>query len=198
MFALFHESTSNHYYFTRHAIRMNIQFNWKNGKVPRGRLGVEHNNLYLKVRIKLMNLNVLMICMPQQKIYGKFSNHTKHRILKESSLLGVFKSSHILVNKIFQIGKQTTSHSGPKLRRTFQAIGYHLIETQSNKFVPGRKVVDSIPDQIVRRQHIVVNTSTKPVRGEHIIRVTDKDPDRAPWEDLNDKEEELEEGDFSD
>ncbi|KAJ3764510.1 hypothetical protein FB446DRAFT_796103 [Lentinula raphanica] len=168
----------------KQAIRRNILVN------PTGKKGrfrgvdwvVEHNNLYSK------------------RIYGgRFSNHTKRRIIKESSLLGVFKSARIMVNRIFRIGRRTTRHSGPNLRKTFRVIKDYIEEIQLNEKIHGRHTTYAIPNQIVRGQHLAMTSKPKPVRGEHVLIISDNDPNAHEWEDIDDGDDnELSEGDISD
>ncbi|KAF9488060.1 hypothetical protein BDN71DRAFT_1485163 [Pleurotus eryngii] len=106
------------------AIRTNILCN------PTGQSGhfrsvdwwVEHNNLYLK------------------RIYygGKYSNHTKVRIIKESPLIETFKNVHIQVAKMFHLDHHTVKHSPAKLKTTFRALDMYMDEIRANEFVRGR------------------------------------------------------------
>ncbi|KAJ8072093.1 hypothetical protein PM082_015651 [Marasmius tenuissimus] len=92
---------------------------------------VEWNNLFLK------------------RIYGgKFSNHTKHNILKESPLIGVFRNVRIQVQKMFRMTKSTTRHSSPKMAWTLQKLAVRYSELQKNVFVKGHTTLYSIPDKL--------------------------------------------------
>ncbi|THU81658.1 hypothetical protein K435DRAFT_693040 [Dendrothele bispora CBS 962.96] len=101
------------------AIRMHILVNptGKAGKFRGVDWWVEHNNLYLK------------------RIYGgKFSNHTKARILKESPLIGTFKNARIQVQKMFKMGKLTSKHSGANMQRSFSILSAKYIQHQKNQW----------------------------------------------------------------
>ncbi|KAJ3768390.1 hypothetical protein FB446DRAFT_792318 [Lentinula raphanica] len=166
----------------KRAVRMNILVNptGKKGKFRGVDWVVELNNLYLK------------------RIYGgRFSNHTKQRIIKESPLIGVFKSARVLVNQIFRIGRHTTQHSGPNLKKTFRVIQDYLEENKLNENIVGRRTLHSLPNQIVQGQHLAMTTNPKPFRGERLEIVSDGDLDAHEWIDLL-EDAELSEGDFSD
>jgi hypothetical protein len=64
---------------------------------------VEHNNLSLKVS---EHLTINSLCKQrhhQRKYGGKFSNHTRQYILKESALLGVFRQTIKTVEHLFNL-----------------------------------------------------------------------------------------------
>ncbi|KAE9405875.1 hypothetical protein BT96DRAFT_811690 [Gymnopus androsaceus JB14] len=92
-------------------IRMHILVNptGKAGKFRGVDWWVEHNNLYLK------------------RIYaGKFANHTKAHILKESPADWCLQEARIQVQKMFRMTKLTSHHSGPKMQQTFNALGCEI------------------------------------------------------------------------
>ncbi|KAJ3715336.1 hypothetical protein C8R42DRAFT_725698 [Lentinula raphanica] len=126
---------------------------------------------------------------------GKKANSV--RIIKESPLIGVFKSARVLVNQIFRIGRHTTQHSGPNLKKTFRVIQDYLEENKLNENIVGRRTLHSLPNQIVQGQHLAMTTNPKPFRGERLEIVSDGDLDAHEWIDLL-EDAELSEGDFSD
>ncbi|KAE9405874.1 hypothetical protein BT96DRAFT_811716 [Gymnopus androsaceus JB14] len=155
----------------RHAIRMHILVNptGKAGKFRGVDWWVEHNNLYLK------------------RIYGgKFANHTKAHILKESPLIGVFKNARIQVQKMFRMTKLTSHHSGPKMQQTFNALGVKYQEHMKSEFIGGRKTYFPIVNKLTAGMHLAQTATWKK---------NDEDNDDGEWEDLDiiDNEEEVEE-----
>lgn len=124
---------------------------------PTGRAGhfrgvdwwVEHNNLYLK------------------RIYGgKYSNHTKARILKESPLIETFKNIRIQMGKMLRLDHRTIKHSPAKLATAFKALGVYMDEIRANEFVEGRKASYCIPDKKSEGMHLGLIKEAKGIRGE--------------------------------
>ncbi|KAF8985862.1 hypothetical protein BDQ17DRAFT_1402417 [Cyathus striatus] len=119
----------------RYAIRMNILCN------PTGKKGhfraidwvVEHNNLYIK------------------RIYGgKYSNHTKTRILRESAFIEVFKNIRIQFEQMFCLKHKTTRHSPPNMKATFSKLQRFLQKNKTCVSVPGRKSKCCLPDVMMK------------------------------------------------
>ncbi|KAG6908018.1 hypothetical protein DXG01_006485 [Tephrocybe rancida] len=165
----------------RRAVRMSILVN------PTGKPGhfrgvdwwVEHNNLYIK------------------RIYGgKFSNHTKHNILKESPLIGVFKNTRIQVERMFRMFNKTTRHSRPDMIKTFAKLATHLKDNKSHVKRAGRSTLYSIPNYLAKGQHMSATQKATVIRGEYYSDEVTTDHD---WEDIEDEEAEVEElGDLED
>jgi uncharacterized protein (UPF0179 family) len=98
---------------------------------------IEYNNLFLKVS-QVISIEIIMTLTSQKRIYGgKFSNHTKACIIKESPLIEVFKNTQIQVGKLFQLDRHTMWHSPAKLQKTFNALGVYERQEQANEFVGG-------------------------------------------------------------
>ncbi|KAJ8695821.1 hypothetical protein PTI98_005742 [Pleurotus ostreatus] len=144
------------------AIRMNILCN------PTGKPGhfrgidwwVEHNNLYLK------------------RIYGgKYSNHTKGRIMKESPLIETFKNVRVQATKMFHLDHRTVKHSPAKLETTFRALGLYMDEIKANEFIPGRAVNYSIADKKSEGIFLGMTKASKAMRGEDIDMEGNEDDD---------------------
>ncbi|KAF8151000.1 hypothetical protein B0H34DRAFT_665672 [Crassisporium funariophilum] len=154
----------------RRAIRMNILVNptGKHGRFRAVDWWVEHNNLYIK------------------RIYGgKFSNHTKHNILRESPLIGVFKNTCIQVERMFRMPNKTTRHSAPKMAKTFARLATHLADENSHGDVPGRSTKYLLPNYLAKGQHLsATQKASLNIRGEFYD---------GEWEDIEDDEEEVEE-----
>ncbi|KAG6849308.1 hypothetical protein H0H93_009576 [Arthromyces matolae] len=156
----------------RGAVRKNILVN------PTGRPGrfrgvdwwVEHNNFYIK------------------RIYGgKFSNHTKHHILKESPLIGIFKNTRIQVENMFRMVNKTTRHSRPDMTKSYAKLTTHLEETKNNAVIPGRTTKYQVPNYLLRGQHLASTQKDTVIRGEYYSDAAEG------WEDLGDGEDEAEE-----
>ncbi|KDQ62452.1 hypothetical protein JAAARDRAFT_54404 [Jaapia argillacea MUCL 33604] len=95
----------------RRTIRMNILCN-PQGKANHFRAidwWVELNNLYIK------------------RIYGsQFSNRTKARILKQSTLIEVFRNLQGNLEKTCALSRRSYKHSPPKMQRTFQKLRVYM------------------------------------------------------------------------
>ncbi|TFK18253.1 hypothetical protein FA15DRAFT_649673 [Coprinopsis marcescibilis] len=113
------------------AIRMNILCN------PSGEPGhfraidwiVEHNNLYTK------------------RIYGgKFSNHTKDRIITESPLIETYKNVRIQFEDMFCLDHRTTRHSPANMKLTFAKLVAYILENRVMEKVKGRVTRYRVPD----------------------------------------------------
>ncbi|KAF7329595.1 hypothetical protein MKEN_00222400 [Mycena kentingensis (nom. inval.)] len=163
---------------TWHAIRMNILIN------PSGKPGnfrgvdwqVEHNNLYL------------------QKIYGgRYANHTKHNIIRESSLLGVFKNARMQVDRQFRIAGHSTKHSGPNLESTIRILGLHFEKTRAHERIVPRHVQYQIQDALKVGQNLLQTAVAKPMRGEgRVLLVGDDEDDRDDEDEEEEEDDEIE------
>ncbi|KAF7325047.1 hypothetical protein MKEN_00547200 [Mycena kentingensis (nom. inval.)] len=162
----------------KHAIRMNILIN------PSGKPGnfrgvdwqVEHNNLYL------------------QKIYGgRYANHTKHNIIRESSLLGVFKNARMQVDRQFRIAGHSTKHSGPNLESTIRILGLHFEKTRAHERIVPRHVQYQIQDALKVGQNLLQTAVAKPMRGEgRVLLVGDDEDDRDDEDEEEEEDDEIE------
>ncbi|EEB91509.1 hypothetical protein MPER_10117 [Moniliophthora perniciosa FA553] len=107
----------------RRAIRFHILVNptGKKGKWRGVDWVIELNNFYIK------------------RIYGgKFSNHTKKRIIEESALIGVYKNARKQVEWMFQRTHQTTRHTIRDLKGSFKKLSRYLQDHKANDFIEGR------------------------------------------------------------
>ncbi|OSD04071.1 hypothetical protein PYCCODRAFT_1444206 [Trametes coccinea BRFM310] len=113
----------------RRAIRYNILVN------PTGK---PHAFRAVDWIVELLNLYIKVI------YGGDSSNYTKERILIESILVLVFRSSHANIERNFKIPGLTTKHAEKDMRATFKEIldGYMKMT--------GRGANYSIPDRVVR------------------------------------------------
>jgi hypothetical protein len=118
---------------------------------------------------------------PKRIFGGKYSNHQKARILKESPLIEVYKNVRIQLEQMFSLEHMTTRHSPPKMEKTFAKLAAYMAKEKANEAVSGRKSKYSIPD----------------VMGKGMIGIMMKGGiDEAPeWENLAD-DTEVEDGDL--
>ncbi|KAL6300825.1 hypothetical protein BKA93DRAFT_712230, partial [Sparassis latifolia] len=112
---------------------------------------VEHNNLYIK------------------RIYGgKFSNHTKKWILKESALIGVYKNARINLKKMFTLDHCTFKHSPLKLLQTFKKLATYMQKKNTHVFVAGRKSRHTITDALEAGMYKLVTTDTEGLEKDEL------------------------------
>ncbi|CDO77022.1 hypothetical protein BN946_scf184380.g8 [Trametes cinnabarina] len=99
--------------------------------------------------VELLNLYIKII------YGGDGSNYTKERILIESILVLVFRSSHANVERNFRIPGLTNKHAEKNMRATFTDIldGY-LKKYGPNKYNAGRGTSYTIPNRIERGSEI--------------------------------------------
>lgn len=82
-----------------------------------------------------------------QRIYGgKYSNHQKLWILKESPLIEIYKNTRIQFERMFWLEHKTTRHSPPKMKQTFAKLMAFMAKENANSLVPGRRTQYKIPD----------------------------------------------------
>ena len=99
---------------------------------------VEHNNLYTK------------------RIYsGKYSNHTKERMISQSPLIEVHKNIRIQFETMFCLEHKTTRHSPPKMEKTFAKLKGYIDQNNGFTYTTGRKSHYTIPDVISRGLEMV-------------------------------------------
>ncbi|KAL6307299.1 hypothetical protein BKA93DRAFT_747706 [Sparassis latifolia] len=143
----------------RCAIRMNILCN------PMGKKHcfraidwwVEHNNLYTK------------------RIYGgRFSNHTKKRILKESVLIEVFKIVRINFEDMFALDHRTYRHSPPKMQQTFNKLGNYVRQKKTHIRIPGQKAKYIVPDVMEAGMCKLISTEKKEHTNEDGVDVEEE------------------------
>ncbi|KAF7969900.1 hypothetical protein HWV62_25563 [Athelia sp. TMB] len=140
---------------------------------------VEHNNLYLK------------------RIYGgKYSNHTKHKMLADSPLIELYKNTRIQVENIFHLYHRTTRHSTPNLEIMFSMLHADMRKNNTNRYIAGRTTSHSVPDAMCEGLHVLSTTVQQRSLGVDDVDVGGADDDKEGWEDVPDEENiELEVGD---
>ncbi|KAH9167844.1 hypothetical protein EDB89DRAFT_1890233 [Lactarius sanguifluus] len=123
-----------------HIIRMNILCN------PTGKPNafrpvdwlVERNNLYTKV--------IYAGCGP---------NKNMDYICKQSPLIEVFRSCHVIVEKAFQLTHRTLKHAPPDMTATIERLRTHMQTSGLCEFRRGRAVEREITDNIARGLEVV-------------------------------------------
>ncbi|KXN80720.1 hypothetical protein AN958_08182, partial [Leucoagaricus sp. SymC.cos] len=119
---------------------------------------IEHNNLYTKF------------------IYGgHYSNNQKSRILKESTLIEVYKANRWQLESMFSLSQKATKHAQLDMTDTFQQLSIYMETHKTNEIVLGRGTKYVIPDMMGKGMHIAMSD-----KGFHAM----KD---AAWETLLDE-----------
>ncbi|KAI0631313.1 hypothetical protein C8Q77DRAFT_1027115, partial [Trametes polyzona] len=82
---------------------------------------------------------------------GEGSNFTKDRVIAESILVLLYRSSHANIERNFQLPGLTYKHAEKDMRATFSKILDEYFKKYSpNKRTRGRGANYSIPNQVVR------------------------------------------------
>lgn len=111
---------------------------------------IEHHNFFLKVskRIK-RKMRLTSYLSNDKRVYGgKFSNHTKARIIKESCLIELYRRIRIDVEEMFLLENQTNNHSLPDMHDTFSKLAWYIEKEDVNEFIRGRKAKYTVPNAI--------------------------------------------------
>ncbi|KAH9169083.1 hypothetical protein EDB89DRAFT_1854937 [Lactarius sanguifluus] len=136
-----------------HLVRMNLLCNptgKPNAFCPVDWL-VERNNLYTKV------------------IYsGSGPNSNIDYICKQSPLIEVFRSCHVMVESAFQLTHRTLKHMPPDMTATIERLRAYMQSSGTCEFQQGRVVDREIADNLVKGFHVVntKKTSSLPVDEE--------------------------------
>jgi len=77
--------------------------------------------------------------MHQVKNGGKGSNQTMERILLESTLVQIYRSTQATIQKNFLHTHLTTQHADPDMTKTFANLASKLAVHSPHTFVSGRK-----------------------------------------------------------
>jgi len=77
--------------------------------------------------------------MHQVKNGGKGSNRTVERILLESTLVQIYRSTQATIQKNFLHTHLTTRHADPDMTKTFANLASKLVVHSPHTFVSGRK-----------------------------------------------------------
>jgi hypothetical protein len=80
---------------------------------------------------------------------GKGSNHTKDRIIKESSLSEIYKNIRVNYEEVYCLDPTVPTHQPPDMRKTFEKLAKHMHREHTNDYIPGRhENVPSIPNAL--------------------------------------------------
>jgi hypothetical protein len=134
-----------------HAIRYNMLVN------PTGKPGVfrapdwvqEHNNLKTKVLFG-----------------GSYANYTKKHVIDKSSLIDVYHSCHVNIERNFLLGGLTSRHTPPDLTRTYERLLEYMHTHRPNEITPGRISAYPIPDMILKGMSEVLTTDASAEVGD--------------------------------
>ncbi|KAI0332528.1 hypothetical protein GY45DRAFT_1298662 [Cubamyces sp. BRFM 1775] len=105
--------------------------------------------------IELLNLYTKVI------YGGEGSNYTKARIILESALVTIYRSSHANLERNFCLSGLTHRHAAKNMRETFKFVLDYLKDVSPNEYVAGRQSAYSIPNAIVRGISIIGVESQK-------------------------------------
>ncbi|OJT02517.1 hypothetical protein TRAPUB_6934 [Trametes pubescens] len=136
----------------RYAIRYNILVN------PTGK---PHAFRAIDWIVELLNLYIKVI------YGGEGSNFTKNRVLLESILVLIYRSSHANFERNFKIPGLSSKHAEKDMRATFQHIlDEYIKKYRPNEYVAGRGASYTIPDQVVKGAEVLRAEWAAARRGE--------------------------------
>ncbi|KAF7793203.1 hypothetical protein EIP86_004312 [Pleurotus ostreatoroseus] len=130
----------------RRAIRLNMLVN------PTGK---PHEFRAVDWVVELLNLYI-------KYIYGgEGSNYTKKRILMESPLVLLFRSSHANFERNFQLTGLTTRHAQKNMTEMYSILLKYMTEQGPNEVRTGRKSAASLPDSLSHGASVLLAESVK-------------------------------------
>jgi hypothetical protein len=134
---------------------------------------VERNNLYMKVSLYCLRLPVLT--WTQVIHAGTGPNQTIDYICKQSSLIEVFRSCHVIVEGAFQLTHRTLKHTSPDMTATIERLHAYMQSSGLCEFRRGRVVEREITDQIFKGLQVIHSKKVVlPVEEEaHEIKAVD-------------------------
>ena len=101
----------------------------------------EHNNLKTKVLFG-----------------GSYANYTKKHVIDESSLIDVYHTCHVNIERNFLLGGLTSRHTPPDLTHTYRALADYMSINCPNDYKVGRTTAYSIPDMITKGLSLLLTT----------------------------------------
>lgn len=108
---------------------------------------------------------------------GEGSNYTKARIILESVLVTIYRSSHANLERNFHLSGLTHKHATKDMKETFKSVLNYLKDISPNQYVAGRKSAYSIPNALVRGASIIGAESLKGMGQDKGDVAFTKDPD---------------------
>ncbi|CDO72246.1 hypothetical protein BN946_scf184970.g98 [Trametes cinnabarina] len=90
---------------------------------------------------------------------GEGSNYTKARIILESVLVAIYRSSHANLERNFYLAGLTHKHASKDMKQTFTVLLEYLKTVVPNEYVAGRRSAYSIPNIFVHGAGIIAAES---------------------------------------
>lgn len=105
--------------------------------------------------VELLNLYL-------KSVYGgEGSNHTVERIIEESPLIRVFRSSHANCERNFRITGLTNRHAPKNMEATYRVLLQYMADHNVNVNRPCRRSTDPIADPISRGSSMLLGEAVK-------------------------------------
>ena len=108
-------------------------------------------------------------CSLQHDFGGRGSNYTKARVIEESPLVEIYRSSHHNIERNFNITGLTQRHGLPNLSKTFETLALYFKIHGPNEHRTGRKSAHAIPDMIDRGLNIIEISTSTPDEVDHQV-----------------------------
>ena len=105
----------------------------------------------------------------QHDFGGRGSNYTKARVIEESPLVEIYRSSHHNIERNFNITGLTQRHGPPNLSRTFETLASYFKIHGPNEHYTGRKSAHAIPDMIDRGLNNIETSTSMPEEVDHQV-----------------------------
>lgn len=81
-------------------------------------------------------------------------------ICKQSPLIEVFRSCHVMVESAFQLTHRTLKHTPPDMTATIERLRAYMESSGMCKFQRGRAVERETVDNITRGLHVILTKKT--------------------------------------
>jgi hypothetical protein len=110
---------------------------------------------------------------------GRYANYTKKRVIEESSLIDVYHSCHVNIERNFLLGGLTSRHTPPDMTRTYEALMKYMVIHGPNESRAGRTAAYIIPDIIMKGMTLLQtmdgSANTREVEGDNDEVAEDED-----------------------
>lgn len=90
---------------------------------------------------------------------GNDANYTKERVIKESTLIHIYRSCQENMERNLGLPSPNASHVEADLTKTLEVLQSHLRQHEPNAHRPGRRSTYSIPNMIDRGQNLILQAS---------------------------------------
>lgn len=116
-------------------------------------------NLYTKVsQVWVTQIDMLIIFL--QVVYGgEGSNHTKARIILESILITIYRTSHSNIERNFVLAGLTHTHAGKDMAATFKTVLQQIAIDMPNENHAGRSTAYIVPNVLAEGAAILQQES---------------------------------------